>query len=232
MDSGEPPRVVIVADAGAAAPTDPLPSLAAPEAPATPSATPPATPTPTPTPTPSATTPVDLPLAPPPAHRALELGATTFLLAGVGTAGVLGLSAFLSDPLSADVVLRFALGGGESFEGTLPTAWAGGRLDTCYMVTGNYAAGQGLFFGICGGVDVGATVLGGVAGQPGQTLPFVDLGPTAELGSEIGETVSLVLRAGVGLAITRDSFVDGAGDRIDPSPGTERAELGLSWKLR
>jgi hypothetical protein len=228
VDSGEPPRVVIVADAGAAAPTDAPP--APPESATTPA------PAPAPAPAPESAPPIaaslDLPLPPPHSQRPLEMGATTFLLAGVGTAGVLGLSAFLSDPLSADVVLRFALGGGEAFEGTLPTVWAGGRLDTCYMVTGNYAAGQGLFFGICGGVDVGATVLGGVDGRPGQTLPFVDLGPTAELGSEIGETVSLVLRAGVGFAITRDSFVDGAGDRIDPSPGTERAELGLSWKLR
>ena len=167
-----------------------------------------------------------------PDRRRLEMGATSFLLAGVGTAGVLGVSAFVGDPLSTDVVLRLALAGGKAFEGTLPTAWAGGRLDTCYLVTGNYAAGQGLSFGLCGGADIGVTLLGSDNGRPGQTLPFVAVGPTLEIGAELGSAATLLLRAGVGLSLARDTFVDGSGDRIDPSPGTERAEVGLSWKFR
>jgi hypothetical protein len=159
------------------------------------------------------------------------MGATTFLLAGVGTAGVIGVSAFLVDPLSSDVVLRVALAAGQPFVGSLPTTWLGARLDTCYVATGNYAAGQGLSFGVCGGADVGVTLFGEDDGRPAQTLPFVALGPSVEIGSEIGETFTLLLRAGVGLSIAQDTFVDGAGDRIAPSPGTERAELGLSWKL-
>lgn len=176
------------------------------------------------------------PIAPdlPPAPRVrvpLDMGATTFLLAGVGTAGVVGASAFLTDPLSSDVVLRMSLGAGKAFEGALPTTWAGGRLDTCYVMAGNYADGQGMHLGLCGGADVGATLFGSVDGRPAQTLPFVDIGPTVEIGAELGRTFTLLLRAGVGLAVTTDAFVDGAGDRINQSPGTERAEVGLSWKL-
>lgn len=165
------------------------------------------------------------------AHPPLEMGATTFLLAGIGTAGVLGLSAFVTDPLSSDVVLRMSLAGGKAFEGNLPTSWTGGRLDTCYVAAGNYAEGQGLHFGLCGGVDVGVTFLGSDDGRPAQTLPFIAVGPMAELGAELGRTFTLLLRAGVGLVVSRDTFVDGAGDRIDPSLGMQRAEVGLSWKL-
>jgi hypothetical protein len=163
--------------------------------------------------------------------RPLELGATTFLLSGIGTSGVQGLGGFFEDPLSTDVVLRMGVGAGKAFEGDLPTTWLGGRLDTCWVATGNYATGQGLTFGICGGADVGATLFGGAEGRAGQTLPFIAVGPSAELGAELGARVTLLLRAGVGLSIARDSFVDGSGERIDPSLGIERAEVGLSWKL-
>jgi hypothetical protein len=32
--------------------------------------------------------------------------------------------------------------------------------------------------------------------------------------------------------VARDAFVDASGDRTDPSLGIERAEIGLSYKLR
>jgi hypothetical protein len=123
------------------------------------------------------------------------------------------------------------LAGGDALGSALPTTWAGGRIDTCYVAMGNYAAGQGLSFGVCGGADIGLTFYGTMDGRPSQTLPFVALGPSVEVGAELGERATLLLRAGVGLSLARDSFVDGNGDRTDPSPGTERAELGLSWKL-
>jgi hypothetical protein len=175
----------------------------------------------------------------PRAHAAkgspLEVGATTFLLAGVATSGVVGLSAFVIDPLSDDVLLRIAALGGRSPDNSLSTTWAGARLDTCYRMAGNYATGQGLLLGLCGGVDVGLTLLGGsddpMNRRSAQTLPFVDIGPSVELGAEVGAGWMVVLRAGVGLSVARDAFVDGAGDRIDPSLGTERAEVGVSWKL-
>ena len=127
--------------------------------------------------------------------------------------------------------MRFGLGAGKSFDGGLPTTWIGGRLDTCYVATGNYATGQGLMFGVCGGADVGATLFGGAQGRPGQTLPFIAVGPSVEIGAELGMRATLLLRAGAGLSLARDSFVDGSGDRTDPSLGIERAEVGLSWKL-
>jgi hypothetical protein len=164
-------------------------------------------------------------------RRPADLGATTFLLSGIGTSGVQGLGVFFDDPLSTDVVVRVGLGAGKSLEGDLPTTWLGGRLDTCWIAAGNYAAGQGLVFGLCGGADVGATLFGGAEGRASQTLPFIAVGPTVELGAELGARATLLLRAGVGLSIARDSFVDGSGERTDPSLGIERAEVGLSWKL-
>jgi hypothetical protein len=204
LDAGPPAQFVVVAE-----PSDPTPAAAPPadEAPSTSSAHAGRT------------------------GRPLELGATTFLLSGIGTSGVLGISAFFEDPLSTDVVLRVGLAAGKSFDGDLPTTWLGGRLDTCWAATGNYATGQGLTFGLCGGADVGATLFGGAGGRPGQTLPFIAVGPSAELGAELGARATLLLRAGVGLSIARDSFVDGSGERIDPSLGVERAEVGLSWKI-
>jgi hypothetical protein len=165
----------------------------------------------------------------------LELGATTFLLAGVGTSGVVGLSAFVDAPLSSDVFLRISASGGRAPTGDLSTTWAAARLDTCYSVAGNYAAGQGLRLALCGGADVGLTLLGAGsqtgAPQGSQTMPFVDLGPSVELGAELGPKVTVVLRGALGVNIARDTFVDGSGARIDPALGTERAEVGLSFKL-
>jgi hypothetical protein len=169
------------------------------------------------------------------AGQPLELGATTFLLAGVASSGVVGLSAFLVDPLSSDVMLRISGAGGEAPASDLPTAWAAARLDTCYEATGRYASGQGLRLGLCAGADVGVTLIG-PGSQPGephnhQTMAFVDLGPSVELGAEVGPILTVLLRGGLGINLARDTFVSGSGERVDPSVGTERAEVGLSWKL-
>ncbi len=102
-------------------------------------------------------------------------------------------------------------------------------------MVGNYATGQGLRLGLCGGADVGLTILGAGsqsgAPQGSQTMPFVDLGPSVELGAELGPKITIVLRGALGVNIARDTFVDGSGTRTDPALGTQRAEVGFSCKL-
>jgi hypothetical protein len=164
----------------------------------------------------------------------VEVGGAAFLLAGVGPGGVVGLSAFVADPLSADVSLRISASVGRAPDSYLSTTWAGARLDSCYAVAGNYAAGQGLRLGLCGGFDVGVTAIGAGSrpGEPdGQTLPFVDLGPSVELGAELGPRATVLLRAALGLNIARGTFTDASGTQVVASAGTERAEVGFSWKL-
>jgi hypothetical protein len=168
--------------------------------------------------------------------KAVDVGATTFLLGGVAASGVMGASAFVDDSLSGDVFLRLSAAGGSSPSTDLSTTWAAGRIDVCYAMTGNYARGQGMRFGACWGADAGALWIG-AGTQPGeprktQSMPFVDLGPSVELGAEVGAALTIVLRAGVGLNLARDAYVSSSGTLTDPSLGNQRAEIGFSWKLR
>jgi hypothetical protein len=167
----------------------------------------------------------------------VELGVGTFLLAGVASSGVVGLTPYLIDGVGQDVFLRLGIGLGESTGSITHMTWAAGRLDTCLAMPGNYAAGSGLQFDLCGGADVGFTVIA-LDTQPlslpqrGQTLPYVNLGPSADLRAEFGANAAFSLRGVLGINIARDPYFDGSGSRVDPPLGAARVELGFSWKLQ
>jgi hypothetical protein len=168
--------------------------------------------------------------------KTVDVGATTFLLGGVAASGVIGVSAFVNDSLSRDVFIRISAAAGATPSSELSTTLAAGRFDTCYAFTGNYARGQGLRLGVCGGADVGLIWIG-AGTQPGepsksQTMPFVDLGPSVELAAEVGPQMTVLLRAGVGINLALDAFVSGSGTLTETSLATQRAEVGFSWKLR
>jgi hypothetical protein len=171
-----------------------------------------------------------------PAPKPLDVGATTFLLGGVAASGVVGLSAFVDDSLSSDVFVRLSAAGGSSASTDLSTTLAAGRVDVCYAFTGNYARGQGMRFGACWGADAGAVWIGAGTqkGEPqkSQSMAFVDMGPSVELGAEVGPEVTIVLRAGVGINLARDPYLSASNTLTDPSLANQRAEIGFSWKLR
>jgi hypothetical protein len=154
----------------------------------------------------------------------------------VAANGVVGLSAFVNDSLSTDVFVRFSAAGGSSPSADLSTTLAAGRIDVCYAFTGNYARGQGMRFGACWGADAGGLWIGAGSqqGEPqkSQSMAFVDLGPSVELGAEVGPEVTIVLRAGVGINLARDAYISADGTRTDPSLANQRAEIGFAWKLR
>ncbi|HEX4445229.1 MAG TPA: hypothetical protein VH044_00775 [Polyangiaceae bacterium] len=160
----------------------------------------------------------------------VDLGVGSFLRSGVGTSGVVGISFFVTDPISDDVVLRIAISGARSPAGGLHMTWAAGRLDTCLVAGGNYARGGGLALDLCGGFDAGATFMASTS-DAAQTAPYIDFGPSVDLRAEVGRQVALTLRVAGGLNIARDSFIDASGAQVAPPLATLQIELDLSWAL-
>jgi len=176
------------------------------------------------------------PEPPPPGAHTVEVGAGTFLLAGVGASGVVGVSPFFTDGLSESVFLRVSVAAGESPQGDQHITWGAGRIDTCLEVPGNYADRNGLRLDVCGGLDGGVTYIasgsGPVAPHDGQTLPYLDVGPSVDLRGDLGELAAISLRGVLGLNVARSSFVDISGVRVDSPVGSARIELDLSFRLR
>jgi hypothetical protein len=183
----------------------------------------------------AATVALDTRPAPSVVDRPVSMGATTFFLAGIGGAGVVGGSAFVRDGLGQDMFVRVSASAGQSAAEVMRITWAAGGLDTCLAIPGNYPAGTGLELDLCGGAEAGLTALASsnttVASVPGQTLAYVNLGPRVELRAELGPRLSFLLRGSLGLNVARDTFMDATGTRVEPSIGTARLDLGFSWKL-
>jgi hypothetical protein len=167
----------------------------------------------------------------PRAAHAVDLGVGSFFRSGVATGGVVGLSSFVSDELGREVFLRMAAALGQPAQSGLHLTWVGGRLDTCAETLGNYATGSGMRLDLCGGAGVSAAFIGSSATNPAQSLPLVDLGPSADLRAEIGPRAALLLRAGVGLALARDHFVDQTGASSEVPLVNLDLEIALSWTL-
>jgi len=165
----------------------------------------------------------------------LELGVGTFLMAGGGAGGYAGVAPFLIDDVGQAVFLRPSVALGGSIATNVPSTWAAARLDTCMRLPGRYATRGGLQLDLCGGADVGFSYLssGTVAGTPptGQTLPYVDLGPSLDLRAEVGR-LAVTLRGVVGIDVAREGFVDATGTRVDVPLWSWRLELDVSLVLR
>jgi hypothetical protein len=179
---------------------------------------------------------MELPLAAKPdATNRVSIGATTFLLSGIGASGIVGGSAFVTDGLGQDVFVKLSASAGQSPADVMRITWAAGGLDTCLGIPGNYASGSGLWLDLCGGAEAGITSIGAYTSPgstiAGQTLAYINLGPRVELRAELGTRLTMLLRGALGLNVARDTFVDATGQRVDPSLGTARVDLGFSWAL-
>ncbi len=165
----------------------------------------------------------------------LELGVGTFMLAGGGPGGDVGVSAFVIDNLGSDVFLRPSIALGKPMSSAQSSTWAAARLDTCRRLSGLYARGEGLELDLCGGADVGATYIasGADAGSPPSaiTQPYIDIGPSVDLRAEAGRMV-ISLRGVGGYNVAHQGFEDATGVRVDPAIWSIRLEMDLSWKVR
>ena len=219
----------------------PAPPIAAPSSPtAPPLPAAPSAPAPTPPP-PNALPPnaTSVPPNPPAPEKGdetapLELGVGTFLMAGGGAGGYMGVAPFLIDDVGQAVFLRPSVAIGQSIATNLPSTWAAARLDTCMRLPGRYAIRGGLQLDLCGGADVGFSYIasGTQAGSPstGQTLPYVDLGPSVDLRAEVG-SFAVTLRGLVGVNVAREGFDDVAGTHVETPLMSGRLELDFSWVL-
>jgi hypothetical protein len=164
----------------------------------------------------------------------LELGVGTFLMTGGGAGGYLGVAPFLIDDVGHAVFLRPSIAVGTSVATNITSTLAAARLDTCLRLPGRYAVRGGLQLDVCGGADAGFSyIASGVApGTPatGQTLPFVDLGPSVDLRAEAGR-VAVTLRAAGAVNVAREGFDDVTGTRVDAPMWSWRLELDFSWVL-
>jgi hypothetical protein len=166
-----------------------------------------------------------------PRAHAVDVGVASFFRTGVASGGVVGLSPFVTDELGHEVFLRMAAAIGQPTESGLHMTWVAGRIDTCSEMLGNYAPGSGIRLDLCGGASVGAAFIGTTAASPSQSLPLIDLGPSADLRAEIGPRAALLLRGALGIAIARDNFVDQTGAVYEVPLVNVDLEVALSWTL-
>jgi hypothetical protein len=166
-----------------------------------------------------------------PRSHVVDLGVASFLKSGIADGGVTGVAAFVAAGLGRDVFLRIAGAVGQRPATDRHLTWLAGRLDACAATTGNYAEGSGLRLDLCGGADVGATVVASSSASPARTLPYVDLGPSVDLRAELGPSAAFLLGVGAGVELARGSFVDATGTTFEPPLLTLDVEVAFSWTL-
>jgi hypothetical protein len=166
--------------------------------------------------------------------RALELGAAAFLLSGGGTGSYAGVSPFVVAELGESILLRPSVAFGQSLVPDRRSSWAAARFDTCVRIAGLYTTGSGIQLDLCAGLGAGLSYVasGTLAGAPsaGQTLPYVELGPSVDLRAEVG-AAAVTLRVAAGADIARAGYTDVTGARVDAPSWPVRLELGFSWDL-
>ena len=149
--------------------------------------------------------------------RTFEVGLGTFLMANTGGKAFFGVTPHVVVQSAHGILLRPAISVGESLSGAgSGTQWLSARFDMCSRIHGMYPKGGGLQLDLCGGPDMGFMI------EPprssGTTMPFVSLGPSVDLGADLVQYVSVVLR-GV------------AGVDLVPLGASGRMDLALAWKM-
>jgi hypothetical protein len=166
--------------------------------------------------------------------RALELGAAGFLLSGGGAGSYAGISPFVVAEMGQSILLRPSVAFGQSLVPDLRSSWVAARFDTCVRIAGLYTTGSGIQLDLCAGLGAGVSYVGSgtQAGAPaaGQTLPYVELGPSIDLRAEVG-SAAVTLRAAAGADVAREGFTDVTGTRVDAPGWPVRLEIGFSWDL-
>jgi hypothetical protein len=166
--------------------------------------------------------------------RALEVGVSGFLMTGTmaGGGAMAGPSPFLFIEVGHGIFLRPSLEFGQSLPSSKPSAtWANSRFDICLRLPGLYSTHRGLQFDMCGGADVGLTLI-----DAGQTFAFVSVGPSADLRGDLGSNLAVALRFVGGLNLVRESYgIERPGEQTDHErvpAWSGRIELAFSWSLR
>jgi hypothetical protein len=162
--------------------------------------------------------------------RALELGVSGFLMTGtIKDAGAMvGPSPFLYIEAGHGIFLRPSLAFGQTVNqpGAITGTWLGSRFDTCVRLPGLYPNRSGLQLDMCGGADVGLTLL-----DSGQTPPFLAFGPSVDLRGELGSNLAVALRGIGGINVLHESVVEN-GETKNSASWSGRIELAFSWSLR
>jgi hypothetical protein len=162
--------------------------------------------------------------------RSLEVGVAGFLMTGTGGGAMAGPSPFLYIEAGRGVFLRPSLSFGETLTSLPPSTvtgtWINSRFDTCLRMPGLYASRKGIQLDLCAGADAGLTLLDG-----GQQMPFLALGPSADLRGELGGNLAVALRPVLGINLLRQKFVHDDDPQEVPS-WSGRIELAVSWSLR
>jgi hypothetical protein len=180
-------------------------------------------------------------LAHPESERQLEVGLTSYAMAGTGTGMLAGGSIFTVSEVGNGWFLRPALAIGRTFVEIVPTTHAFAtlaavRFDACKRLPGNYLDKRGIQLDLCGGADAGFVVIDAqtasqtvATSAPGATIPLLGIGPSIDLRGELGNELSVLVRGVVEWNVFSAS-ADGA--TVTPDLLIGRAEVGLSWRLR
>jgi hypothetical protein len=140
----------------------------------------------------------------PAVRRSIELGTMVYLRNGLmTTAGVIGLSPFVTVELTPSWVLRPALFFGRSTERISNSAGdddsmlshLGARTDLCRRIPGNYIDRRGIEADLCAGLEGGLVTPNMGANKRAGRL---GAGPSVNMRGELGAGVALEIRALVG----------------------------------
>jgi hypothetical protein len=172
---------------------------------------------------------------------ALELGGSTFVMAGVSPGVVAGPALHSLIATGRGIFLRPMIALGRQVQPSVPGQdayglWGAARVEACARFAGVYAVRRGLQLAPCFGADFGFwhtdALHDATSHLPAQTRPFAALGPSLGIRGEIGGDIALELRAVAEVNIVRATYVAPAVGEVGASAFAGRGELALSWGIR
>ena len=176
--------------------------------------------------------------------RTIEVGATTFLLGGMGTTAMVGPSIFTMLQLGEAVFMRPAISYGRTVRGiddapAIGASWAAARLDFCGRIVGAYLDSRALQLDVCSGAEFGFVHVEGpltdpYAGGPltfSTNVPTIDVGPSLGLSGDLNSFLDLELR-GFGFVNLDPQSYAYDGISVKPALLGGRVEVALAWKIR
>jgi hypothetical protein len=169
--------------------------------------------------------------------RTLELGGTAFLLGGMGTTAVAGVSLYTMVQIGGTVFMRPALSYGSAVRGVdgpsgVGATWGGARFDFCTRLVGAHLDSRALRVDACFGAEVGFVHVdagpydGIYMSTPEFTVPTLDLAPSMALSGDLNSFLSVELR-GFGFVNTLPGHL-----AVQPALLGGRVELALAWQFR
>jgi hypothetical protein len=171
--------------------------------------------------------------------KTLEVGISTFLMTSIGPNSIMGGSPYVVIETNPGFFLRpsIAIGQELAVHGDYANeSLFAARLDACARIPGNYMPNRGLEVDLCSGTDVAVAYFPAsqAPGSPARTLfmPLVDVGPSLDLGGEIGGGWWVILRAVGGLNVIHERVIENGATVVDPGWLSARLELAAAWRLR